>query len=110
MGVDIAPGQIAYANQRYATGPRSFMVADITQLPSPDTSFDLVTAIDLIEHLDEATNIALLSEVRRCLRPGGYLLINAPNYFITWPILEWWVSRRLGIDYAAQHISTPSFT
>lgn len=46
-------------------------------LPWPDESFDLIVVVDLLEHLhDDAT---LASELARCLRPGGRLVLNVPH-------------------------------
>jgi SAM-dependent methyltransferase len=43
----------------------------------PDASFDLITLIELLEHLrDPAT---LLAECRRILRPRGIALVTTPN-------------------------------
>lgn len=45
----------------------------------PDASRGAVTAIHLLEHLDAATLLAVLAEVRRVLRPGGLLIAECPN-------------------------------
>lgn len=51
-------------------------------LPFADGSFDLVSAFDVIEHLDpEAT---ALDQVHRVLRPGGILLMSVPAYQWAW--------------------------
>ncbi|UPJ41133.1 methyltransferase domain-containing protein [Bradyrhizobium sp. 40] len=47
-------------------------------LPFADDSFDVVTACEVLEHLDRFPG-RLLSEMRRVLRPGGYLCITVPN-------------------------------
>jgi SAM-dependent methyltransferase len=56
------------------------------ELPCPVDSdfFDAVVAGDIIEHLID-TDI-FLEELKRVVRPGGYLLITTPN-------LAWWWSR-----------------
>ncbi|WP_326589720.1 class I SAM-dependent methyltransferase [Streptomyces sp. NBC_01294] len=49
----------------------AFEVADFTELPYPDASFDLVLAFNVVYHNDEAGLARVLAEVRRVLRPGG---------------------------------------
>ena len=40
-------------------------------LPFPDSSFDYIIASDIVGHFDEAGRDRLLSEIKRCLKPGG---------------------------------------
>jgi SAM-dependent methyltransferase len=56
-------------------------------LPFADSSFDLVTANMVMEHVKEPKRV--LSEVRRVLRPGGQFIFHTPNFkyyliFIAW--------------------------
>jgi SAM-dependent methyltransferase len=51
-------------------------------LPFADASFDLVTTLDVIEHIDD--DVAALAEMRRVLRPGGRLLVAVPAYMFLW--------------------------
>jgi ubiquinone/menaquinone biosynthesis C-methylase UbiE len=46
-------------------------------LPFADSSFDLITANMVMEHVKDPTRV--LSEVRRVLRPGGRFLFHTPN-------------------------------
>src|SRR5262249_14848680 len=41
-----------------------------------DASFDLVYAFSVFTHLPESLQLAWMGELRRVLRPGGYLLIS----------------------------------
>ena len=43
----------------------------------PDNHFDIVTLFEVIEHLTDP--IALVSEIRRILKPGGILLLGTAN-------------------------------
>lgn len=57
------------------------VIAPVTDLSSiADRSVDFAFASNLFEHLDQATFIATLAEVRRTLAPGGTLTILQPNY------------------------------
>ena len=46
-------------------------------LPYADGVFDGIVATELIEHID--AQVAFLRELHRVLRPGGILLLSAPN-------------------------------
>jgi len=72
-------------------------------IPFPDSGFDYVVCLEVIEHLDDP--LALCRELRRVLRPGGRLLISTPNIlslrsrikflldgsfvFFNYPLIEW---------------------
>jgi SAM-dependent methyltransferase len=51
-------------------------------LPFDDGSFEVVTLLDVIEHVDE--DRALLAEARRVLAPNGIVLITVPAYNWMW--------------------------
>lgn len=51
-------------------------------IPFPDASFDLVTELDVIEHVDD--DGAILREARRVLKPGGHLLVTTPAFQWLW--------------------------
>lgn len=56
--------------------------ADAGSLPLADTSFDLVVAFDVLEHLQD--DDAAVAEVRRVLRPGGTFLVAVPADMRLW--------------------------
>jgi SAM-dependent methyltransferase len=51
-------------------------------LPFEDARFDLVTALDVIEHVDD--DLGLMRELRRVLAPGGTLLVTVPAFRFLW--------------------------
>lgn len=75
VGVDYSPAAIAQA--RAMLGARGLdaelRVADATALPFDDGCFDAVAERAVIQQNDRATGLAILAEMVRVLRPGGYL-------------------------------------
>ena len=51
-------------------------------------SFDLVTAISLIEHLTDLDMTQFIKEVRRVVRPNGFVFLVTPNYATPFRILQ----------------------
>ncbi len=51
-------------------------------------SFDLITAIEVIEHLENPR--AMIREFYRLLKPGGYILVSTPNNESIRAILALW--------------------
>jgi SAM-dependent methyltransferase len=76
VAMDIDPGVV----HRVGTGVRP-EVGDCSDLSRfADTSFDVVFASNLLEHLTRAQTIDLLTAVRRMLRPDGRLILVQPNF------------------------------
>jgi SAM-dependent methyltransferase len=57
---------------------------DVTKLPFRDGVFDAITSFGVIEHFRKGSEvIAALSEARRVLKIGGYLILIIPNFAAT---------------------------
>jgi len=50
---------------------------DATALPIADASIDVAAAVEVIEHLDNPR--ALVRELVRVVRPGGWIVVTTPN-------------------------------
>ncbi len=78
-GIEVDPRPVKIAQSR----GYDVRQGDATrEIPFPDASFDLVTALDVIEHVDADT--AILREAYRVLRPGGHVLITTPAFQWLW--------------------------
>jgi SAM-dependent methyltransferase len=78
--VDADASAVAFCHDRARSEVQ--LVPPGAPLPFPDASFDLATALDVIEHIDD--DVAALAELRRALRPGGRLLVAVPAYRFLW--------------------------
>ena len=78
-GVEAEAAAVAYCRSH---GGWNVTHASGDELPFADASFDLVTLLDVIEHVrDDAT---ILGEARRVLAPGGMVLVTVPAYTWMW--------------------------
>lgn len=57
------------------------IVSDITNIPAPDASFDVVLCTEVFEHLPDP--ISAIREFSRLLKPGGQLIVTAPFCSLT---------------------------
>lgn len=79
QGIDLAMIPLSFSRRR---GHQRTMCASATELPFADESFDLVTALDVIEHLDD--DVKGLGEIRRVLKPGAPAVIYVPAFQALW--------------------------
>jgi ubiquinone/menaquinone biosynthesis C-methylase UbiE len=86
--MDAAEGMLRQARARVEAAaplhPVQFSLGDIEQLPYPDASFDLVCSTGVIEYLKDDAQV--LTEFRRVLRPGGFLVLPVTNI---WSPANW---------------------
>lgn len=78
VGVDIDVHAVADANARYGqAGKLDYKVGEAGAIPFPDASFEAVVSFETIEHIDNPE--ALVKEIKRVLKPGGFAIISSPN-------------------------------
>jgi 2-polyprenyl-3-methyl-5-hydroxy-6-metoxy-1,4-benzoquinol methylase len=75
-GIDVSPTAVAKAKTKTAT-PDNFVAGSVTELPWPDSSFDLVSDIGCLHCLRADEVHEYVAEVRRVLAPGGRFLCRS---------------------------------
>jgi SAM-dependent methyltransferase len=79
VGIDIEREPLAYCRMDRAA---PVLQADVRHLPFASAAFDLITAFDTLEHVED--DAAVLQELRRVCRPGGTLLLTVPAFPFLW--------------------------
>lgn len=82
-GVDISEEALAFCRQRGFTNVRH---GAAERLPYEDGAFDIVTALDVIEHLDD--DVGSLREIRRVLKHDGRALLFVPAFMFLWGVQD----------------------
>lgn len=86
--LDISAPAIAKLRGRGA----QVVIGKVTCLPFADSSFDLVCAFDIIEHVDD--DDGALSEVSRTAKPGGVVLVSMPLHTALWTAFDDFVGHK----------------
>jgi ubiquinone/menaquinone biosynthesis C-methylase UbiE len=76
LHLGINDGMIELTKKR-RTNIVSVVYDDMTKSALPDNSFDMIVAIEVLEHVPEDKKF--LDEVYRVLKPGGYFYMTTPN-------------------------------
>jgi len=79
-GVEMDTEAAALASQRGIAPVSQGSLPD--ELPLFDAGFDLVTMLDVLEHIEQED--ASLSAVKQLLEPGGHLLLTVPAFEFLW--------------------------
>jgi SAM-dependent methyltransferase len=86
--VDISAPALAKLGARGA----QVVLSEVTSLPFADGAFDLVCALDIIEHVDDGDGA--LSELSRVAKSGAALLISVPLHPSLWTSFDDFVGHK----------------
>jgi ubiquinone/menaquinone biosynthesis C-methylase UbiE len=83
-GIDIAEEMIVIANKKLHTQTNlnnqiTFECGDVENLNFPDLQFDVIICSGVIEYLKD--DEGWLKEIKRVLKPDGYLILNVTNKY-----------------------------
>ena len=81
-GVDVSDDALEFCRRKGLKAQKGLA----EKLPYNDEAFDLTTALDVVEHLDD--DIAGLKEMHRVTKRGGYSLIFVPAFMWLWGVQD----------------------
>lgn len=95
VGIDLSKTSLHVARKYDITRSVRYMHMDAENLTFPESSFDVVAAMDLLEHVEKPTTV--IAQAARALKPGGLFFFHTFNRtWISWLFaqkgLEWFVA------------------
>jgi len=93
-GIDMSEDSLRVARAHDETQSVDYLVGDAYHLPFPDGYFDVVTAMDFLEHVEEPDRV--VKECARVLKPGGQFFFHTFNrnplaWLVIIKFVEWFV-------------------
>lgn len=82
-GLDFSPLAISFCKER---GLNNVDQGDATNIKYQDDTFDLVLALDILEHIPDDKKA--LFEIHRVLKPGGIAIIFVPTFMFLWGVTD----------------------
>lgn len=79
-GIDVKKTEIADAGRLNKRRNVEFRLQDLYDLPDNEL-FDVVTALDVVEHFSAADGRKLIAEMLKHIRPDGLLIIGTPSIY-----------------------------
>ncbi len=104
VGIDVSAQAILHA--RPFNPQIEFVIGEITEPEVINEEFDVVTCIDVLEHISPEKLPAFVGGLHRCVNPGGTLIVTVPSRNIE-------VSRKHYQHFDAESLSealTPQFS
>jgi 2-polyprenyl-6-hydroxyphenyl methylase / 3-demethylubiquinone-9 3-methyltransferase len=93
-GLDVSMDALRVASAHDQTASVRYMMGDALKLPFDDASFDVVCAMDFLEHVEDPERA--IAEAARVLKPSGMFFFHTFNRnFLSWLVIikgvEWFV-------------------
>jgi len=93
-GIDLSESSLNIASKHDTTKTITYLKASAYNLPFEDRSFDVVCAMDILEHVENPS--LLIKEASRVLKHGGLFFFHTFNknllsYFLVIKCVEWFI-------------------
>jgi len=99
VAMDVDAGSVLHAKESYSL---STLVADGCHLPFKNETFDLITCLEVLEHVLQPARI--LEESFRCLKKGGHLVVLVPNNTLLFRIIWFFWTATWGKTWEDKHV------
>ena len=77
VGIDLSQTALGFCRAR---DQRELTRGSVAQLPFADSSFELVTSFDVLQHVLDKGDVRAIAEIYRVLRPGGVAFVRVSAY------------------------------
>ncbi len=101
IGIDLYKPAINFANKNNTN--IKFIVADAHKLPFKKNHFDVVTTIEVLEHMHDSNQV--IGEIHRTLKPDGTLIIVQDTDSLLFKAVWWFWTKSKGSVWKNSHIS-----
>lgn len=96
FGIDMSVESLKVAGKYDLTKTVNYQFADAYKLPFPDQTFDVVCAMDFLEHVEDPQKV--IAEASRVLKPGGLFFFHTFNknifsYILVIKFVEWFLPK-----------------
>ena len=81
VGLDVSPLALKFAKEK---GMKHLVLGSAENLPFADNCFDIVAALDVLEHLEDDRQA--LREIFRVLKPNGAFVFTVPAFMSLWSV------------------------
>ena len=94
-GIDVSPEGVAWGQERLGLDLRQVR---LEQLDAPPGSFDLVTLLDVVEHMEDLPGF--MASLQKFVRPGGHVFVQTPN----WGVHKTWGEKAISLHISLEHL------
>jgi len=113
LGIDFSNQQIDFAKNTYSSSKANFQCIDFFDpffSKESKNKFDIITFVEVIEHIERAQALKMLERAKSSLTTDGKLIVTTPNYHSGWGALEKVVNMVGEVTYEDQHINKYHFS
>ena len=83
QGIDISARAISFCKDRNI---QNVSIGNITNLNLPTNSFDVVLALDVLEHIED--DCRAIEQIKKIVKPKGIVIIFVPTFMFLWGITD----------------------